>query len=151
VVEVQTHEGWAPDPGGAAETGHAIYVAAPQTMLDDTTNLLSFALFDGDPLLDLTDPTIPVAIRAGVYAVSIRLSCTSGDQVGKYAAIALNVGSVTVSETGPIVATDAGDPGFSLGSTYLVDTGSPAIYPTVYFKVGSTLDWTATMNVQKVS
>jgi hypothetical protein len=77
--EVQTHEGWRPDPGGGGGS-----VISREVIVGDQVELTWDTSQGPDNLLDLTNPAEPVVIAAGVYSVAVTVTpddnLTAGDQ-----------------------------------------------------------------------
>ncbi len=92
------------------------------------TNLTWDTKQDGDDLLDLTDPSAPTAIVAGVYAVSVAIQVFDSMTVGgNYSAVLDldrdgDVSTEMIVTSAPASALNA-SPSLSINATYFVPAG----------------------------
>jgi len=87
VVEVQTHEGWAPDPGGSelARNIGQCELDFNGLVVNTTTLAVAFVASAGDvAMIDLSTPTIPKPVAEGLYAYTLIVTQDGGGDGSVY-------------------------------------------------------------------
>ncbi len=65
---------WAAGGGGGVTTREQLHAAGNVTIANGANGVLTWAKSTGSDLVDLTDPTAPAIVTAGVYAVGIQVA-----------------------------------------------------------------------------
>lgn len=119
---------WVEDEGGGSQPerniGQATYSFTGVTVPSDTLTVMSFGFDQGDEaMLDVTDPSLLLPVRAGVYAVSLYV--TPSNQTGGWLAqLTLDYDWFTVALRDGADGTETFSNRATVSGTWYSDAGS---------------------------
>jgi hypothetical protein len=128
VLTQQADGTYAPDtPGGGSASREDFVAGADSTIANNGNDRLNWLKVLGTTLLDLTDPSIPVAIAGGEYAVSVGVLVNTNMTADGFYTVILELdsdGDQASVKTDSRLATAAQPrPNVAIAGTYVVPTG----------------------------
>lgn len=111
-------------PGGVQ--GFEVLNCAPVAITDGSTDPLTWdALDSGEALLDLSDPTGPTVIAAGVYAITAPITPTTDITAAGFYFARLLAGSVQATGSSPAASAADAQPALTLTAIATLTAGAP--------------------------